>query len=255
LLRGDTRPEHIFVAERLESAREALSRDFGIRASEDSHSAVAAASMIVVAVKPQDTHSILAPLSALLQRNRPLIVSVAAGIRVSALESWCGASVPIVRSMPNRPALVGAGATGLFAPASVAAVHRERAERVMRAVGQAVWVSDEDQLDVVTALSGSGPAYFFLLAELLMQGGMEMGLDASVARELALATLQGSGQLAGGSDGDLRRLRAEVTSKGGTTEAAVRVLEAADLGGILRAAMRAAAGRSREIAEQFGIDR
>ena len=254
LLRRGTRPEHIFVAERMDAARESLSRDFGIVASKDSRTAMAEASLIVLAVKPQDAQAALAPLRPLLQRNRPLLVSVAAGIRLSALESWCGAGVPVVRSMPNRPALVGAGATGLFAPPHVAAVHRERAEGVMLAVGQVVWVSSEDELDLVTALSGSGPAYFFLLAELLMQAATELGLDAAVARKLALATLQGAGQLAGSGDGDLRRMRAEVTSKGGTTQAAVEVLEAADLRAIVTRAMQAAARRSREIAAQFGTD-
>ncbi|HET9388824.1 MAG TPA: pyrroline-5-carboxylate reductase [Steroidobacteraceae bacterium] len=254
LLRRGTRPEHIVVAERLAAARESLSRDFGILASEDSRSAVAAASLIVLAVKPQDAQAALTAVRPLLQKNRPLLVSVAAGIRLSALESWCGAEVPVVRSMPNRPALVGAGATGLFAPAHIAAVHRERAERVMQAVGEVVWVASEDELDLVTALSGSGPAYFFLLAELLMQGATELGLDAAVARKLALATLQGAGQLASVGDGDLRRMRAEVTSKGGTTQAAVEVLEAADLRAIVTSAMQAAARRSRQIAAQFGTD-
>jgi len=254
LLRRGTRPEHIVVAERLDAARESLSRDFGILASEDSRTAVAAASLIVLAVKPQDAQAALTAVRPLLQKNRPLLLSVAAGIRLSALESWCGAEVPVVRSMPNRPALVGAGATGLFAPAHIAAVHRERAERVMQAVGEVVWVASEDELDLVTALSGSGPAYFFLLAELLMQGATELGLDAAVARKLALATLQGAGQLASMGDGDLRRMRAEVTSKGGTTQAAVEVLEAADLRAIVTRALRAAAHRSGEIARQFGTD-
>jgi len=254
LLRRGTRPEHIVVAERLDAARESLSRDFGILASEDSRTAVAAASLIVLAVKPQDAQAALTAVRPLLQKNRPLLLSVAAGIRLSALESWCGAEVPVVRSMPNRPALVGAGATGLFAPAHIAAVHRERAERVMQAVGEVVWVASEDELDLVTALSGSGPAYFFLLAELLMQGAAELGLDGAVARKLALATLQGAGQLASMGDGDLRRMRAEVTSKGGTTQAAVEVLEAADLRAIVTRALRAAAHRSGEIARQFGTD-
>ncbi|HZO23586.1 MAG TPA: pyrroline-5-carboxylate reductase [Steroidobacteraceae bacterium] len=255
LLRRGARPEQIFVAERLDTARQSLARDFGVLASEECAAAASSASLIVVAVKPQDVQSTLAPLRALLERNRPVIVSVAAGIRLSALESWCGAGVPIVRSMPNRPALVGAGASGLFARPSVIPADRARAERVLQAVGEIAWVCSEDELDVVTALSGSGPAYFFLIAELLTRGAAELGLDPSVARKFALATLQGAGQLAGSSDGDLRRLRAEVTSKGGTTEAAVAVLESADLGGILTRAMEAATRRSRELAAQFGTGR
>jgi pyrroline-5-carboxylate reductase len=122
----------------------------------------------------------------------------------------------------------------------------------MQAVGEVVWVSAEDELDVVTALSGSGPAYFFLLAELMMQGAIDAGLDCAAARRLAVATLHGAGQLAYASDGDLARLRVEVTSKGGTTEAALRTLEAADLRGIIARAVEAATRRSRELAAQFG---
>lgn len=254
LLRRGTRPEHIRVGEHFEAARSVLSRDLGIQATHDNTAAVESASLIVLAVKPQDAQSVLVPLQPLLQRNRPLVVSVVAGIRLAALEQWCGAGVPVVRAMPNRPALVGAGATGLVAPPHVDAAHREQAQRVMQAVGEVVWVATEDQLDVVTALSGSGPAYFFLLAELMIQGAIDLGLDPAAASRLALATLQGSGQLAGSGDGDLVRLRAEVTSKGGTTEAAVRVLHGADLRGIMARAIDAAARRSRELAAQFGAD-
>jgi pyrroline-5-carboxylate reductase len=252
LLRRGTRPEHIFVGESFQAARDALSSDFGIQASDDNAAAVEPASVVVVAVKPQVAGAVLSPLQPLFQRTRPLVISIAAGIRVSALESWCGAGVPVVRAMPNRPALVGAGATGLFAPAAVAPEHRQTAERVMQAVGEVVWVGTEDLLDVVTALSGSGPAYFFLLAELLTQGAIDLGLDPSAARRLAIATLHGAGQLAHVGDGDLARMRAEVTSKGGTTEAAVKSLESADLRGILQRALEAATRRSRELAAQFG---
>ncbi|HUI62584.1 MAG TPA: pyrroline-5-carboxylate reductase [Steroidobacteraceae bacterium] len=255
LLRRGTRPEHISVGESGEAARTALARDFGVQATPDNTAAVQAATLLVVAVKPQDVGQVLRPLQPILLRNRPTVVSVAAGIRVSSLESWCGAGVPVVRAMPNRPALVGAGATGLFAPAHVAAGPRADAQHALEAVGETVWVESEEQLDIVTALSGSGPAYFFLLAELMTQGAIELGLDAACARRLAVATLHGSGQLAHASDGDLARLRAEVTSKGGTTEAAVRLLDSADLRGIMARALQAAVHRSRELAAQFGTER
>ena len=252
LLRRGTRPEHISVGESFAAARDALSADFGIQATTDNAAAVEAASVVVVAVKPQIAGTVLTPLQPLLQRTRPLVISIAAGIRIAALESWCGAGVPVVRAMPNRPALVGAGATGLFAPTSVPSAQRELAEKVMQAVGEVVWVESEEHLDVVTALSGSGPAYFFLLAELLTQGAIDLGLEPSAARRLAIATLHGAGQLAHGGDGDLTRMRAEVTSKGGTTEAAVKSLNEADLRGIVARALQAATRRSRELAEQFG---
>jgi pyrroline-5-carboxylate reductase len=252
LLRRGTRPEHISVGESFEKARDALAADFGIRATADNAAAVESASAIVLAIKPQLAESVLTPLQPVLQRTRPLVISVAAGIRLAALERWCGPGVPVVRAMPNRPALVGAGATGLFAPDGVDSTHRAAAERVMQAVGEVVWVSTEDQLDVVTALSGSGPAYFFLLAELMTEAAIGLGLDSAAARRLASATLYGAGQLVNTGDGDLARMRAEVTSKGGTTEAAVRSLDSAGLRGIVIQALEAAATRSRELASQFG---
>jgi pyrroline-5-carboxylate reductase len=244
MLRRGTRPEHITVGESSEAAREALSADFGVQATADNAAAVEPAAVIVLAVKPQAAGAVLAPLQPALQRTRPVVISIAAGIRLAALESWCGAGVPVVRAMPNRPAF--------FAPASVAGTYREVAERVMQAVGEVIWVGAEDDLDVVTALSGSGPAYFFLVAELLTQGAIDLGLDPAAARRLAIATLHGSGQLAHAGDGDLARMRAEVTSKGGTTEAAVKSFEAADLRGIIARALEAATRRSRELAAQFG---
>jgi pyrroline-5-carboxylate reductase len=252
LLQQGTRAEHIAVGEAYEPARTSLTRDFGIAASADNASAIDGATVVVLAVKPQDAGSVLTPLAPLLQRSRPLLVSVCAGLRVSALESWCGGNISVVRSMPNRPALVGAGATGLFAATGVSTTHRAKAEAIMRAVGEVVWVPTEDALDVVTALSGSGPAYFFLLAELMMQAAMDLGLDADAARRLAVATLHGAGSLAHAGDGDLARLRAEVTSKGGTTEAALHVLADADMRGIVARALEAATRRGRELAQQFG---
>ncbi|MBS0422353.1 MAG: pyrroline-5-carboxylate reductase [Proteobacteria bacterium] len=256
LLRRGTRPEHISVGESFAAARLSLAADFGIQATDNNAAAAETASVIVVAVKPQIAGEVLAPLKPLLQRTRPLVISIAAGIRTMALEGWCGAGVPVVRAMPNRPALVGAGATGLYAPASVSNAQRSIAEKVMQAVGEVVWVSEEDHLDVVTALSGSGPAYFFLLAELLTQGATDLGLEPTAARRLAIATLHGAGQLAYSGmqtgDGDLAKMRAEVTSKGGTTEAAVKSLESADLRAIVARALEAATRRGRELAEQFG---
>ena len=252
LLRRGTRPEQISVGESAEAARAALARDFGITATADNAVAVGKAELIVLAVKPQDAAAVLATLRPLLTRNKPIVLSVAAGIRTSSLESWCGPGTPVVRAMPNRPALVGAGVTGLYAPEHVSRAHRAAAEGVMEAAGEVVWVPTEEAIDIVTALSGSGPAYFFLLAELMAEAATHLGLEPQAARRLAIATLHGAGQLAQSSDGDLARLRAEVTSKGGTTEAAVRTLEAADVRGIMSRALEAATRRSRELADQFG---
>jgi pyrroline-5-carboxylate reductase len=247
LLRSGTRPERLSVGESLPAAREQLTRELGITASADNMAAIAGATVVVLAVKPRDAAAVLAPLAPALTRTRPLLLSVLAGVRVSALEGWCGAGVAVVRAMPNRPALVGAGVTGLYAPPGVSAAHRAAAERVVRSVGEVVWVPGEDALDTVTALSGSGPAYFFLLAELLADAGQQLGLERAAARRLAAATLYGAGLLAQSGDADLARLRSEVTSAGGTTEAAVAVLEGAQLRSTVTQALAAAVQRSREL--------
>jgi pyrroline-5-carboxylate reductase len=182
----------------------------------------------------------------------PLVLSIAAGIRLADIEGWCGPGVPVARAMPNRPALNGAGATAIYAPSALGAAQRGLAEQVLGASGTTVWVRDEHSLDVVTALSGSGPAYFFLLAELMTDAAVDLGLERDSARELAIQTLFGSGKMARESDGDLQRLRAEVTSKGGTTEAALRSFDAANLRGIVAAALRAATDRAGELAKGFG---
>ena len=252
LLRHGMRAEQIAVGESQEGARARLSHELGITASADNAAAIHKADLIVLAVKPQDAGSVLEPLAPRLKQRRPLVLSIAAGVRIETLRRWCGPDIPVIRAMPNRPALVGAGATGIFAPAQIGDSHRALAGQIMQSVGEVVWVATEEALDVVTALSGSGPAYYFLLAEMLAQAGADLGLERAAARRLSIATLHGAGLLAHGGDGDLARLRAEVTSKGGTTEAAVRVLQAAGFEAIIARAVAAAAHRSRELAEQAG---
>ena len=252
LLRRGIAPRSISIGEPSEPARAGLEHEFGCSVLADNEQAIAAAGVVVVAVKPQEAARVLAPLAPRLVELAPVVVSVAAGIETRSLERWCGAGVPIVRAMPNRPALVGAGATGLYARPHVNADARGRAEAVMRAVGVVAWVAEESHLDLVTALSGSGPAYCFLLAETMMQAAVRRGLDPEAARVLAIETLHGAGALAHTS-GDLARLRAEVTSKGGTTEAALGVLGAeTGMGELVQRAIDAAAQRSRELARQFG---
>jgi len=252
LLRHGMRAEQIAVGESQEAARARLSRELGITAVADNAAAVRKAELVVLAVKPQDAGSVLEPLAPRLKERRPLVLSIAAGVRIQTLRRWCGPDIPVIRAMPNRPALVGAGATGIFAPREIGDSHRAMAAQIMQSVGEVVWVASEDALDVVTALSGSGPAYYFLFAEILAQCGADLGLEPEAARRLSIATLHGAGLLAHGGDGDLARLRAEVTSKGGTTEAAVRVLQAAGFDALIARAVEAAARRSRELAEQAG---
>jgi len=248
LLRSGTPAAQLNVGESAPAACAAVTRDFGVSATHDNGAAVTGASIVVLAVKPQEAAAVLQPLASALSATRPLLISVAAGVRVATLESWCGAGVPVMRAMPNRPARIGAGATGLYAPASLASEQRAAGERVLQAVGEVFWVQREELLDVVTALSGSGPAYFFLFAELMAEAGAQLGLESATAQRLAAATLYGSGLLARSGEGDLARLRQEVTSSGGTTEAALRTLEAADLRATVRAALSAATQRGRELA-------
>jgi pyrroline-5-carboxylate reductase len=245
-------PQSVSVGEAHQQRRITLADELGVHVTADNREAVAGADVVVLAVKPQDLANTARALADVFAPRPPLVLSIAAGIRVADIASWCGGSVPVARAMPNRPALNGAGASALYAPASLSEAHRKLAAEVLGAVGTTVWVPDEDSLDVVTALSGSGPAYFFLLTELMIDAAVNLGLERASAQELALQTLLGSGQMARASDGDLARLRAEVTSKGGTTEAAVRSFDGANLRSIVAAALGAATDRGREMARDLG---
>jgi pyrroline-5-carboxylate reductase len=245
-------PERIRVGEAVQARRIALADELGVHVSADNREVVEGADVVVLAVKPQDMALTVRPLATAFAQRPPLVLSIAAGIRVPDIASWCGPGIAVVRAMPNRPALNSAGATAIYAPAGLAPAQRQLAEDVLGAVGTTVWVPDEESLDVVTALSGSGPAYFFLLAELMTDAAVKLGLPHDSAQELAIQTLFGSGRMARDSDGDLARLRAEVTSKGGTTEAALRVFDGANLRGIVAAALQAATDRGREMAKAFG---
>lgn len=244
--------QNISVGEPVAARRTTLAQEFGVRVTDDNTQAAKGADVVVLAVKPQDMAATLQSFADAFRARPPLVLSIAAGIRVADLQAWSGPGVPVVRAMPNRPALNGAGATAIYAPAGLAEPHRRLAERVLGASGTTVWVRDEHSLDVVTALSGSGPAYFFLLAELMTDAAVGLGLERESARELAIQTLYGSGRMARESDGDLQRLRAEVTSKGGTTEAALRSFDAANLRDIVAAALKAATDRAGELAQGFG---
>jgi pyrroline-5-carboxylate reductase len=245
-------PQRISVGEAHQQRRIALADELGVHVTADNREAAANADVVVLAVKPQDMAGTAQALADVFAQRRPLVLSIAAGIRVADIVGWCGPGVAVARAMPNRPALNSAGATAIYAPPSLSEAHRLLAADVLGAVGTTVWVQEEDALDVVTALSGSGPAYFFLLAELMTDAAVNLGLDRASAQELSIQTLFGSGRMARDSDGDLARLRAEVTSKGGTTEAALRSFEGANLRGIVAAALSAATDRSREMAQAFG---
>jgi pyrroline-5-carboxylate reductase len=246
LLSAGLKPAAISVGEPLAALRERLSKDYGVLVTAHNATVAANADALVLAVKPQELRAALTACRPQLEVRRPLLVSIAAGIRMASLAQWSPAC-PIVRAMPNRGALLGAGATAACAAANVAAPQRALAARILNASGLVVWVPDEAQLDAVTALSGSGPAYFFLLAEHMAASGAALGLDRATAQALAAATLHGAGLLAH-ADPDMAAQRIAVTSKGGTTEAALAVFKDAGLAATVNAAMRAAAERSEQLA-------
>jgi pyrroline-5-carboxylate reductase len=253
LLRDQWHPASITVTAPSEATRIGLQRDFGVMTTADNAAAVATAQVVVLSVKPQIMAQVARTLAPALQATRPLVISVAAGIRAADLSAWIGAGVPLVRAMPNRPALVGIGATGLYAEATVDAAGRELAGQVLAGTGLVVWVPKESDLELVTALSGSGPAYFFRLAQLMGESAVAMGMDPTVARQLAAQTLAGAGALvAAEKSPDMARMSAEVASKGGTTEAALNRFMERNFGLLVSDAMEAARTRSREMSAQFG---
>jgi pyrroline-5-carboxylate reductase len=242
----------IVVADPESSQRSRVERDYGVTTVADAPAAAAGAQTVVLAVKPQQMEVVARSIATPVTAARALVISVAAGIRLRDLARWLGPNVPLIRTMPNRPALIGAGITAMHAAPAVDTSSRQRAESILAACGPTVWVADEAQLDVVTAVSGSGPAYFFLLIECLESAGIELGLDPAVARTLAVETARGAGRMAAEAVESPAELRAQVTSKGGTTAAALEVLEAGNVRGIFAAAVAAAAHRSAELAQEFG---
>lgn len=242
----------ITVAEPSAAQRAPLVERWGVNVTADNVQAVHGADVVVLAVKPQNMRVVATEVAAALRESRSTALSIAAGIRVQDLEQWLGRSTAIVRSMPNRPAFIGKGVSALYARPSVSAAARRAAEEVLGAVGSTLWVDDEDQIDAVTAVSGSGPAYFFLLMELLEAAAVELGLPANAARQLAVETAYGAACMAHEGVDDPAALREQVTSKGGTTAAALAVFEEAGLAGIVRRAAAASARRSAELAAEFG---
>ncbi len=225
---------------------------YGIHTDTDNLAAVAQADVVVLAVKPQIMKEVCEGLADAVQRRRPLIISVAAGLDAATLEAWLGGDMPLVRCMPNTPALVGAGASGLYANASVSAAQRTLAGELMAAVGLVEWVEEESLLDAVTAVSGSAPAYFFLMFEAMEEAGAKLGLPAETARRLAMQTAFGAAKMAMTSDRTPAELKRNVMSPGGTTERAIDHLETAELRRILAEAMDACAARAREMSAELG---
>lgn len=246
--------DRITVADPDQAARDRLAAEFDIEASARAVPGSGTdPDIVVLAVKPQLMPAVATAYAADHPAARPLYVSIAAGITTQQLSAWLGADCAIVRVMPNTPAMVGAGAAAMFANAHVDTAGRAAAAAILEAVGIATWVAEESQLDAVTALSGSGPAYFFLIFEVLEQIGTELGLDAALARQLAIETGYGAALLARTAKVGPGTLREQVTSPGGTTEAALKILQEHDITAVFRDALRAAHTRSVELARASAV--
>jgi pyrroline-5-carboxylate reductase len=240
------------VVEPFEEARERLTGTFGVRCTPAIDAAALNCDVIVLAVKPQLMKEAIIPAAGKLTHQ--LVISIAAGLRLADIGRWLGGHARLIRSMPNTPALIGAGITGLFADPSVDLEGRETAERILGAVGKTLWIKDESLMDAVTAVSGSGPAYVFYFIEALQSAGASLGLPAETARLLAIETFAGAAQLAANSDESVSELRARVTSKGGTTAAAIDTFASLRVSTSIGHGVAAAAARGRELCDQLGQD-
>jgi pyrroline-5-carboxylate reductase len=250
LLKQGFAPADIQVVELNPDNREKLSKTYGVTCHAGPVAAAWAADLIVLAVKPQQMKGAVAPLVGNLSRQ--VVVSIAAGLQLESLSRWLGGHRKLVRTMPNTPALIGAGITGLYALPEVTADERAAAERVLRAVGSTVWIDDESRMDAVTAVSGSGPAYVFLFIEALQQAAAELGFTPDQARQLSIETVLGAARLAVQSDEPASVLRERVTSKGGTTEAALKVMAEKGVKEGIVAGVLAADARGRELGKLLG---
>lgn len=242
----------ILVSEPDTERRAQLQAQFGIQCLDDNLALAQQCDVVVLAVKPQLMAPVCKPLAVL--QKQPLFVSVAAGIRLDALATWLGEQRAIIRTMPNTPALVQSGATALCANTAVNSEQREIAENLMRSVGLTVWLKEEQQIDAVTALSGSGPAYFFLILETLEEAGVKLGLPQETAHLLALQTAFGAAKMALESPESSATLRQRVTSPGGTTEKALGVLEDGHIRDLFTEALTQARNRAEELAAEFGAE-
>lgn len=245
-----TAATNIHVVDVMPTTLTLLSERFGVTTAQVPTDALATCDVIVLAVKPQQLREVVATIKPFLTSQ--LVLSIAAGIRAADISRWLGGHQAIVRTMPNTPALIGQGITGAYAMPGVSNVQKQSADALLRAVGETVWVTDEAQIDAVTAISGSGPAYVFYFIEAMQQAATELGLSAEQGRQLAQATFAGAAALASQSDEPVSVLRERVTSKGGTTYAALSTMEANGVKLALVKALHAAADRGRELGEEFG---
>ncbi len=251
LLRGGMHATDIMIAEPAPEQCERLREElYGTMVTEDNAIVAASAEILLFAVKPQILRPVCQDIAAEVQKQKPLIMSIAAGPRIEDIEEWLGGDMRVVRVMPNQPALIDQGISALYANEQTDAASRELGERIMSSVGQVVWLQDESYMDAVTAVSGTGPAYFYLLIDVLIESAIQFGLDADTARILAVETARGATSLAAAETESMGSLIERVRSPGGTTTAAFEVLDAGDVRGIVARAIVAAKERAATLAKE-----
>ncbi len=245
-------PDHIHVSDPAADQRTRLQRQFGVHVYEDNAPCAQNGEVIVFAVKPQMMQQAVFSVNHLLRTNRPLVLSIAAGIRIADIVRWTGAPLPVVRVMPNTPSLVGSGISAMLANSETGERQYRTAESIMQSVGPVIRVESERDMDVVTGISGSGPAYYFKLMEIMIESATNNGLDEQIARTLVLQTAFGTARLALASEYPPDQLRRQVTSPGGTTQAALSFMEGNGIDRILADGIQAAIEKSGELANQTG---
>ena len=251
LIANGVEPRQLVAADPDSTQQQLIAKKYGIRVFDANHDAAKDADVIVFAVKPQQMQKVVQEISENINIKNKLILSVAAGIKLQSIESWLGQPSSVIRVMPNMPALIQAGSSALYANTHVQEKQKNTAETIMRSVGTAIWLNSEDQLDTVTALSGSGPAYFFYFMELIENRAIEMGLNKEDAHLLTIETALGAAKMALLSSSNLKTLREQVTSPGGTTEQALNIFIKGKLDELVNSAMDAAKKRSVELSKSF----
>ena len=251
LLRGGMHATNLMIAEPLPEQCDLLRKElYGIMVAEENETVAAAVDTLLFSVKPQILKPVCENLAEIVQQSRPLIMSIAAGPKIEDIDQWLGGGLSVVRVMPNQPALIDQGISALFANERTDESGRDMAEKIMTAVGQVVWLDSESKMDAVTAISGTGPSYFYLLIDCMIEAGVNSGIDPETARTLAVETARGATSLAAAETESMSSLIERVRSPGGTTTAAFELLDAADVRGIFAAAIAAAERRAAELAEE-----
>jgi pyrroline-5-carboxylate reductase len=255
LIKDGTDPTTLLVADRHPEKLADLSAHYGVHIFNNVLEVTERANILILAVKPINFEALCRDIRPALHHTRPLIISLATGIRIHDMSAWLGTKLPIIRAMPNTPAMLQAGATGLYANTETSSSEREMAEKIMRSVGITAWLNKEEDIEAIIAIAGSAPAYYFRIMELMQEIGEEMGLSPDITKLFITQTLFGAGKMALESPRSLAELRTQVTSKGGTTQAALQALEAGGLKDLLHEALHAARHRGLEIGEEYGLNR